>query len=110
MILEDLQELFFRINEDGTKIRQHFGGKSRTWLASCFEGSSYKINKDFVRGLNHYGFELKLVKTKDVVPDVKTNGDFVRHMTDDELVDFLYETSGGSLSKEEYKLWIKGDY
>jgi hypothetical protein len=63
LILDDIANLFCELNihYPAKEISRHFD-KERKWvyLARC--GKSYVLNAEFIAGLNHYGYELKLVK------------------------------------------------
>lgn len=63
MILNDLADLFSYLNifYPAKEISRHFD-KERKWSYLARYGKSYTLNAEFIAGLNHYGYELKLVK------------------------------------------------
>lgn len=72
MILDDIADLFCELNirYPAKEISRYFD-KERKWvyLARC--GKSYVLNAEFIAGLNHYGYELKLVKKEKTSGKIK---------------------------------------
>ena len=67
MVLDDIADLFENLHkkENATTISRHFG-KKRKWFYIHKYGFNYVLDAEFIAGLNHYGYELKLVK-KEVI-------------------------------------------
>ena len=63
MILDDIADFLEDLHkkESAKTISRHFG-KERKWFYIHRYGFSYVLDSTFIAGLNHYGYELKLVK------------------------------------------------
>lgn len=63
MVLDDIADLFCELNKKHTnkEIARHFD-KERKWVILMKQGCNLTLNAEFIAGLNHYGYELKLVK------------------------------------------------
>lgn len=63
MILEDIAVLFeeLRKQDKAKDIARHFG-RDRKYVYSIVNGCNVVLNPEFIAGLNHYGYELKLMK------------------------------------------------
>lgn len=63
MILDDIADLIEGLikKEPAKEVARHFG-KERKWCYFHKYGYSFVLNAEFIAGLNHYGYELKLVK------------------------------------------------
>lgn len=63
MVLNDIADLFCNLSKKHThkEIARHFD-KERKWVISMKQGCNPILNAEFIAGLNHYGYELKLVK------------------------------------------------
>lgn len=63
MILEDLANMFEELEKTNThqNIARNFG-RERKFVIAMKNGCNPTLNAEFVAGLNHYGYELKLVK------------------------------------------------
>lgn len=63
LILDDIANLFCELNihYPAKEISRHFD-KECKWSYLAKYGKSYVLNAEFIAGLNHYGYELKLVK------------------------------------------------
>lgn len=63
MFLEDIANLFEELskNERHNDIARHFG-RERKFVMFMKCGCGFHMNAEFLAGLNHYGYELKLVK------------------------------------------------
>lgn len=63
MITDDIADLIEELlkKNSAKDISRHFG-KERKWVYQHRYGYSFILNAEFIAGLNHYGYELKLVK------------------------------------------------
>lgn len=63
MIIDDFAELFENLEQKNThkEIARQFG-RERKFVIAMKNGCSFRLNSEFVAGLNNYGYELKLVK------------------------------------------------
>lgn len=63
MILTDIPDLFEELCSLHThkEIARHFG-RERKFVISMKNGCNVKITPEFIAGLNHFGYELILVK------------------------------------------------
>ena len=63
MILDDIADLFSELEKKQThkEISRHFG-RERKFVISMKCSCGLHLNPEFIAGLNHYGYELKLVK------------------------------------------------
>lgn len=63
MILDDIADLFEELHEKNKakEIARHFG-RERKFVYNTKAGCNVILNPEFVAGLNHYGYELRLVK------------------------------------------------
>lgn len=63
MVLDDITDLFCELDKKYTQreISSHFD-KERKWVILMKSGCNTVLNAEFIAGLNHYGYELKLVK------------------------------------------------
>jgi hypothetical protein len=63
LILDDIADLFSELSKNHThkEIARHFG-RERKFVISIKNGCNPTLNAEFVAGLNHYGYELKLVE------------------------------------------------
>lgn len=63
MVLDELADLFSYLNiyYSAKEISRHFD-KERKWFYLARYGKNYVLNSEFIAGLNHYGYELRLVK------------------------------------------------
>ena len=63
MILDDLADLFEELSTKYThkEIARHFD-RERKFVISVKSGCPVRLNSEFLAGLNHFGYELKLVK------------------------------------------------
>lgn len=62
MILNDIADLFEDLaqREKHSEIARHFGGRERKWIAYISNGTSFRLDPEFIAGLRHYGYCLKL--------------------------------------------------
>ena len=65
MLLDDLADLFDELSKTNThkEIARHFG-RERKFVTPMKNSCPFRLNAEFLAGLNHYGYELKLVKRK----------------------------------------------
>lgn len=63
MIIDDIADLIEQLTKRYTSkaIAWNFG-KDRKWVYDRINGCNVVLSPEFVAGLNHYGYELKLVK------------------------------------------------
>lgn len=65
MLLEDIANLFDELSKDEKHkdVARHFG-RERKFVINMKNGCNPILNAEFLAGLHHYGYELKLVKRK----------------------------------------------
>ncbi len=65
MVLDDIADLLCELENKNThkEIARHFG-RERKFVTNVKNGCNIILNPEFIAGLNHYGYELKLVKKK----------------------------------------------
>lgn len=63
MITDEIANLITELHvyNSAKEIARHFD-KERKWVYMAKYGKSFLVNAEFIAGLNHYGYELKLVK------------------------------------------------
>ena len=63
MVLDDIADLFCELEKKQThkEIARHFD-KERKFIVNVKNGCNLILSPEFIAGLNHYGYELKLVK------------------------------------------------
>lgn len=63
MILDDIADLFCELEKTNThkEIARHFG-RERKFIIFMKSSCPFRLNAEFVAGLNTYGYELRLVK------------------------------------------------
>lgn len=63
MIIDDLADLFCELEKNNThkEIARHFD-RDRKFVINIKNGCNFHLDYGFIAGLNHYGYELKLVK------------------------------------------------
>lgn len=63
MVLTDIHDLFCELKKKYTckEIARHFG-RGRKWTMFIADGSNIVLNAEFIAGLRHFGYDLKLVK------------------------------------------------
>ena len=63
MVLTDIHNLFCELKKKYTckEIARHFG-KERKWTMLVADGGNIVLNPEFVAGLRHFGYDLKLIK------------------------------------------------
>ncbi len=66
MLLEDIAKLFEELERTNThkEIARHFG-RERKFVHFMKCGCGFHMNAEFIAGLNHFGYELTLVKKQD---------------------------------------------
>lgn len=62
MIIDDIADLITELTETRSKreVAKHFNRK-RKWIYAVMCGCNVVLSPEFIAGLNHYGYELKLV-------------------------------------------------
>lgn len=63
MIIDDIADLICELRKTYTvkEIARQFD-KNRQWVYTAECGCNVILNPEFIAGLNHFGYELKLVK------------------------------------------------
>ena len=72
MILTDIQDLFSELKTKHTckEIARHFE-KERKWVMLVADGCNFVLSPEFIAGLKHFGYELRLVKCNEEEKPVK---------------------------------------
>lgn len=68
MVTDDIADLIEELHRKypAREIARHFD-KDRKWIYLAKYGHSYVLNAEFIARLNHYGYELRLVKKNDKI-------------------------------------------
>ena len=63
LIIDDISNLFCELSKTNThkEIARHFD-REKKFVNSMKSGCCFNLDYGFIAGLNHYGYELKLVK------------------------------------------------
>lgn len=63
VVMDDIADLLEELHktETATEIARHFD-KERKWVYQHKYGYSFVLTSEFIAGLRHYGYDLKLVK------------------------------------------------
>jgi hypothetical protein len=63
MVLDDIADLMEELckHETRREVSRHFM-RNRKWALMVEVGCSFRLDTDFIAGLDYYGYELKLVK------------------------------------------------
>lgn len=63
MVIDDLADLFTELHTKyiAKEICRHFG-RDRKFIYPMKNGCTFHLDYDFIAGLKHFGYELKLVK------------------------------------------------
>jgi hypothetical protein len=63
MLIEDIASLMEDLHKtySAKEVSRHFG-RERKWLYSVMNGCGIHLNPEFIAGLNHFGYELRLVR------------------------------------------------
>ena len=61
MLIEDIATMIEDLHKTNSarEISRHFG-RERKWVYSAMNGCGIQLNPEFLAGLNHFGYELKL--------------------------------------------------
>lgn len=61
MLIEDIATMIEDLHKTNSvrEISRHFG-RERKWVYSVMNGCGIQLNPEFLAGLNHFGYELKL--------------------------------------------------
>lgn len=63
VVMDDIADLLEELHktQTATEISRHFG-KERKWFFLHRHGYKFTLTPEFIAGLRHYGYDLKLVK------------------------------------------------
>ena len=66
MILDDIADLFSELEKKQThKEMARLFDRNRKFVIAIKSSCPFRLNAEFIAGLNHYGYELKLVKMEE---------------------------------------------